>query len=253
MGVKKQMRKSLWIIFTILTLVMLAACGGNDVADDLDDDGELIPLEVDFDLPETADVDEAVELKATVTYGDEQVEDAEYVEFEYWLSGDKDNSVSVDAENNEDGTYTAEVTFEEDGVYEIYAHTQARDLHTMPKKSIAIGDAEIPEDDDQGDHEHVEGFNMHFMEPEDATANEETTLMVHLQMHDEALEDVEVRFEVWKEDSDDHEWVDAEETTAGEYTATHTFEEAATYHIQIHVEDDEDLHEYEEHTFEINE
>ena len=128
------MKNKFGFISLIMTIAILAACGDNS-----NDDEELKMLEVDFELPETAAIDEDVELKATVTYGDEKVTDADQMEFEYWPEEDRDDSTFIDGENNEDGTYTAEVSFEEDGVYEIYAHTTAEALHTMPKKSIEIG------------------------------------------------------------------------------------------------------------------
>lgn len=128
------MKNKFGLISLIMTIAILAACGDNS-----NDSEELKMLEVDFELPETAAIDEDVELKATVTYGDEKVTDADQMEFEYWPEEDRDDSTFIDGENNEDGTYTAEVSFEEDGVYEIYAHTTAEALHTMPKKSIEIG------------------------------------------------------------------------------------------------------------------
>ncbi|HLR03022.1 MAG TPA: FixH family protein [Virgibacillus sp.] len=126
-----------WMIGLISVLALLSACGDDE---DANQSEELKMLDVDFELPEEADVDETVELKATVTYGDEKVDDADEMEFEYWMENDQDNSTFIDGENNGDGTYTAEVTFDEDGVYELYAHTTARTLHTMPKKSITVGD-----------------------------------------------------------------------------------------------------------------
>ncbi|MDS9473054.1 hypothetical protein [Sporosarcina pasteurii] len=61
-----------------------------------------------------------------------------------------------------------------------------------------------------------------------------------------------VRYEIWYEDnSDEHDWVDAKEEKAGEYTALYTFEEAEQYTIIIHVEDEEDLHEHEEHIVDV--
>ena len=126
-----------WMIGLISVLALLSACGDDE---DANQSEKLKMLDVDFELPEEADVDETVELKATVTYGDEKVDDADEMEFEYWMENDQDNSTFIDGENNGDGTYTAEVTFDEDGVYELYAHTTARTLHTMPKKSITVGD-----------------------------------------------------------------------------------------------------------------
>ena len=132
------MKNKIWLITLVFIVTVFAACS-ND-SEEADESEELKMLDVEFELPETADVGEAVELKATVTYGDDDVTDAEQMEFEYWKDGDKDNSTFVDGENNEDGTYTAEVSFEEEGVYEIYAHTTAESLHTMPKKEIEVGD-----------------------------------------------------------------------------------------------------------------
>src|SRR5699024_1143268 len=103
------MKNKLGLIGLIITIAILAACGDNS-----NDDEELEMLEVDFELPETAEVDEDVELKATVTYGDEKVTDADQMEFEYWPEEDRDDSTFIDGENNEDGTYTAEVSFEEE-------------------------------------------------------------------------------------------------------------------------------------------
>lgn len=131
--------KKIWLIISIVIsfTVLLAACGGQDK--DKDADSEEIPmLKVAFQLPDAAKVKEDVPLKAIVTYGDEKVKDADDVTFEYWKKGHKDNSTKVSSKNNKDGTYTAKVAFDEAGTYELYAHTTARDLHTMPKKSIQI-------------------------------------------------------------------------------------------------------------------
>lgn len=146
------MKNKIWLITLVFIVTVFAACS-ND-SEEVDESEELKMLDVDFELPETADVGEAVELKATVTYGDDDVTDAEQMEFEYWKDGDKDNSTFVDGENNEDGTYTAEVSFEEEGVYEIYAHTTAESLHTMPKKEIEVGDvSDDGEVDDENEDE----------------------------------------------------------------------------------------------------
>lgn len=134
------MRNKTIILMLVLLIGSLAACsnGGEDGTEE--DTDELKMLEVEFQLPEKADTGEVVELKAIVTYGDEKVDDADEVEFEYWLKGNEEDTTKVESNNNGDGTYTAEVSFESDGVYEIYAHTTARDLHTMPKKSITVGE-----------------------------------------------------------------------------------------------------------------
>lgn len=154
-------RKSLVMFAAIITAIVLAACGETNEA--LDDDDELDMLDVDFDVPETAEVDETIELEAYVTYGEEAVPDADEVDFEIWEMCDQDNSVHELPTNNDDGTYTLEYTFEDDGIYEVFAHTTAHDMHTMPKKEIKVGeggeyDCEEEEEDmmDHDDHEDHE-------------------------------------------------------------------------------------------------
>ncbi|GGB35240.1 hypothetical protein GCM10011409_10900 [Lentibacillus populi] len=129
------MMKKLVMLVLFISLAVLAACGNDDNASGGD---EIKMLDVVFNVPKTAKVDETVELKANVTYGDEKVKEAEEVVFEYWEKGDEDNSTKVDAKNNGDGTYTAEVAFDHEGIFEMYAHTTAEGLHKMPKKSITV-------------------------------------------------------------------------------------------------------------------
>ncbi|WP_010097390.1 FixH family protein [Ornithinibacillus scapharcae] len=254
------------LLLSLFLLVALAACGNEEDNEKSEKEEELKTLDVVFDVPEKAAVGESVELKATVTYGDEKVVDADEVEFEYWLQGNEDDSITVEANNNEDGTYTAEVSFDADGIYEMYAHTTARELHTMPKKSITIGegvntehDAADHEHESEGhehgseDHEHghhAEGFKMEFIEPASTKVNSDTELSVHLHLDGKPLEGAQVRYEILSDD-ETTEWVSTVEVNPGEYTVNHTFTKAGTYHMTVHVENDEGLHEHEEYELEI--
>lgn len=242
------MKKTLWMILSALLLTVLVACGDEATQD------ELQLLEVDFEVPEAVDVGETVELKAHVTYGDEKVTDADEVVFEVWEKGNRENGDMLDAINHEDGTYTIEVTFDHDGIFEMYAHTTARELHTMPKKEIVVGEG--------GDYDNVdgdlgfqtEGFDLHFMDPEEPKVGEAVDLIVHVLMDEDAFENATVRYEIWNDNmSEDRDWMDADETTAGEYLTTYTFEEAGTYHIHVHVEDDNGLQEHAVYEININE
>lgn len=251
-GRRKILKRSLWLVLVSLVVLVLAACGGEttDNAEKADDEIPQ-PLEVQLEVQETADVDETVPLKATVTLGDEKITDADEVEFEVWEEGKKEDSEMIEAKNNKDGTYEAETSFDHDGVFTVQVHVTARGQHTMPKQNVTVGEGAL-QGHDHEEADHAEGFSMHLMKPENVKSGEETELVVHVEFEDEALEDVRVRYEIWNEEvSEAHDWVDAKESVAGEYVANYTFEEAGTYQVHIHVEDDEDLHEHEEHKIEV--
>ncbi|MFD1848922.1 FixH family protein [Oceanobacillus bengalensis] len=134
------MRIKIGISMFVLLIGLLAACGNGTENGNEQETDELKMLEVEFQVPDKANISETIELKAIVTYGDERVTDADEVEFEYWEKGNEEDSTKIKSNNNGDGTYSADVTFDTEGIYEMYAHTTARDLHTMPKKSITIGE-----------------------------------------------------------------------------------------------------------------
>lgn len=175
------MKRNIWVfLFVIASVMLLAACGGDD--DEENDDDDLKMLDVDFDPPEEVDVDETVEFEATVTYGGDKVTDADEMEFEYWESGDRDNSTFEDGENNGDGTYTLDVSFDDEGVYEVYAHTTAEAMHHMPKRFIAVGDVseeeveeavEDAEEDDDEDDEADDWLDDSETENDDAENSDE--------------------------------------------------------------------------------
>ena len=209
------------------------------------------PLSVDLTVTETVGIDETVDMKAIVTIGDEKIEDAEEVVYEVWEEGKKSESEKIDAVNEGKGIYTAETLFDHDGLFHIQVHVTARAQHTMPVKTVTVGDGGSYEEDSEHDY-HTEGFAMHFMKPADIEAGEETELAVHIELDEEPLGDLNVRYEIWHEGNPDkHDWVDTEEVEAGEYKAAYTFIEAEAYTVVVHVEDDEELHEHEEHTIEV--
>jgi YtkA-like len=132
------MKKRFTLFFLLVILLFVAACSNEPENEEVDAFQNLTVLQVEFIVPESAEAGEKITLEAIVTYGEEQVTDADEVTFEYWEADNRENSIMVDAHNNGDGTYTAEVVFEKNGIYEMYAHTTAKDMHTMPKKTITI-------------------------------------------------------------------------------------------------------------------
>lgn len=246
------MKKRYKLLGLIIGLGMLSACG-KDV-----DDGsavEVLPLEVELTVTEQAEIGDTVKMEALVTYGDEKVSDADKVVYEVWEEGKKDDSVMIDSVNEKDGTYTAETSFDHDGLFHVQVHVDARNLHTMPVKQVTIGQGAHAEGEEQGhehDHGHTDGFALHFVKPENATAGEETELMTHLEIDGQPLVDANVRYEVSSDVlGEKHLWIDAEETAQGEFTAVHPFEQAGVYTVKIHVKNKDGLHEHEEFTVEV--
>ncbi|WP_163536977.1 FixH family protein [Gracilibacillus sp. YIM 98692] len=244
----------------IVFLLFLTACGNN--AQQQDEQEELKELTVNFHVPETAEAGENVTLEAKVTYGEEPVTDAEYVQFEYWHEDDEEHSTTVEAQHQEGGNYTADISFSNSGTYEIYAHTQARQLHTMPKKSIVIeGDEEKSTDEAQHSDEHTEEEDHHHhhdqslsidLEQANGFVKSETAkFTIHLQMDHEPLTDANVRLELFTDESEKHIWIDAEELEDGTYVGSHEFQQVATYTSVIHVTSDNGLHEHKEYDIQV--
>ena len=126
------------------TAVLAVGCGAEDNSVDTQGSGE-IPVEVMVELltPEKLNVGEATTLEVKVTQGGEVVNDADSVDFEVWESGLRDEGTMIDGEFTEDGVYTAEYTFNHDGVYYMYAHTTARGMHVMPKQQFIVGNPDM--------------------------------------------------------------------------------------------------------------
>ena len=131
-----------------LTLAMAAVlavgCGAEDDTVDTLESGE-VPVEVIVEVltPEKLNAGEATTLEVKVTQGDEAVNDADSVDFEVWESGLREEGAMLDGELTEDGVYTAEYTFDHDGVYYMYAHTTARGMHVMPKQQFIVGNPDM--------------------------------------------------------------------------------------------------------------
>lgn len=249
------MKRMYGLFLMAFVLVLMAACTQKEQSTN-DTEEMPLPISVDLTVTEEVDVNGTVEMAAVVTQGDDKVEDANEVVFEVWEEGQKADGMMIEATNEKEGLYTAETSFDHDGLFHIQVHVTARGMHSMPVKEVTVGDGGHYEEHAEESHEHghADGFSMHFIQPENIAGNEATNLVVHLELDEKPLEQARVRYEIWSEtDADQRAWVEAEETKAGEYAASHTFTEPGTFQIQIHVEDEHDLHEHETHTIEVNE
>lgn len=157
-----------FIVAIVTTAALLVGCQEEEIEVDTLDNG-VMPQEVMVDMltAETQQVG-SVTLEAKVTQGEEAVDDAT-MQFEVWESGLRDAGVMIEASLTENGVYTAEHTFDHDGVYYMYAHTNARGLHVMPKQEIVVGNPDRSQvlSDDSSDsmedvpHEDAEAEQSH--------------------------------------------------------------------------------------------
>lgn len=134
------MRK--WMFSLVAVPALLFGCNEEPEVDTMD--SGVMPQEVNVEIqtPETLNANESIDLVAKVTQGGESVDDGS-VEFEVWESGLRDQGHMIDSKLDKDGVYKAQFTFEHDGVYYMFAHTNARGLHVMPKKKIVVGNPDM--------------------------------------------------------------------------------------------------------------
>ncbi|QED49253.1 FixH family protein [Cytobacillus dafuensis] len=241
-----------WMTVLLMSSVLLAGCGntGQEKNNGDQNDAELPAIiEAVIDIPEKAEVGKETELAVTVKQGKELVEDASEVKFEVWKEGQKDSSEKIEAKHSEKGKYIAKHTFSEDGVYNVQSHVTARNMHTMPTKTIQVGNVEAAqhEHNEQGDeHGQYHGdVSIHLQKPEQVKASQQIPLAVHLQKDNKPLTKANVRLEIFQKDSNPA-WVDMTEGENGEYTTDYQFPASGNYTVRIHVENDEGLHEHTE-------
>ncbi|MFL0504275.1 FixH family protein [Ureibacillus sp. 179-F W5.1 NHS] len=135
-----------WFASFVAITALLVGCSSNDKEVDTNEgpiDAASLEVVVDILTPEKVAVNEPVELAAHVSQNGEDINDAESVEFEVWESGYRDEGQMMDGKLEADGVYKAEITFDHDGVYYMYAHTTARGLHVMPKQQIIVGNPDM--------------------------------------------------------------------------------------------------------------
>lgn len=126
-----------WIVAFVAVPALLVGCGEKEES--------ITPAQEEFQLPNVdiltpkeVSVNEKIELAAHVTQGLENVDDAD-VQFEVWESGKRDESQMLAGVLDQGGVYKADVIFDHDGVYFMYAHTTANAVHVMPKQQIIAG------------------------------------------------------------------------------------------------------------------
>ncbi|RDU38871.1 hypothetical protein DRW41_04755 [Neobacillus piezotolerans] len=247
------------LLFLLIGLFALALAGCSGEKDNSESSGDDLPkmVEVSIVVPEKIDPNVETEIKAHVTQDGKNVEDANEVKFEIFKNGDKEHEM-IEAKHASDGIYSIKKTFAEEGNYVVISHVTARDMHNMPKKEFVVGtpvedndDAGHESGDDHGSaegHEHGHSSVAIDFPATSATAGQETLLTAAVKHDDKPLTGAQVRFEVWKDGAEKHEFLPAKETVGGTYELKHAFPTAGAWTVNVHVEKGNDLHEHQEKT-----
>ncbi|MFC7063901.1 FixH family protein [Halobacillus seohaensis] len=247
-------------ILSILFIIILSACGTSETDDNStpSDEVEVIQpnVEVNFEN-EPLPIGEETPIQAIVTGNEEPITDADYVEFEIWSEAEgEEQSETLEAKHTEEGVYEIMYTFKASGTYQVIAHTQARNVHTMPQTEVQVG----PKDEDEDQHEHGENstdsdsgeFTVHMVTNKDFVATEESKLTTHIEQKKAPFENAEVKFEISSDQLDKHEFIEASEEQAGQYSTTFEFPSPGKYMVNVHYEKpDEDIHGHKEQPVEV--
>ncbi|MEC3883831.1 FixH family protein [Halobacillus sp. HZG1] len=244
------------VLLSIIFLLVISACSSNNneqdstAAEENNKVAEIPEVQVNFEH-EPLPANDDTTIQAIVTQGGEPVPDAEYVEFEIWYSEEgQDSSDTIKAKHTEDGVYTINYSFDKEGTYQVIAHTQVGDLHTMPQNEVAVGQQAEASGHDHGDSSGK--FMVHLMTEQTFRAGETSTLTAHINHMEEPFSEALVRYEISSDLMEKHTYIDAEEEEPGEYTANYTFPETGSYTINIHYEKPaEEIHGHQKEMLEV--
>lgn len=153
------MKRLLVTLMAVLLGLLTTACAQQEV----EEEPQFLEVELTAN-PEKAQLNEEVTFEAKVSYGTEEVKDADEVKFEIWRSQAEEHEKIV-VEHDENGIYRLKKSFGEEGTYYIIAHVTARSMHNMPKIEFVIGSPSEPEE--SGDSSEMD------MDEHDTEAEEE--------------------------------------------------------------------------------
>ncbi|RSD26234.1 FixH family protein [Mesobacillus subterraneus] len=152
------MKKLLLLLMIMIAGTVLVACSQPE----LDEEPQFLEVELAAN-PEKADVNEEITFEAKITYGTEEVEDADEVKFEIWRAHDEEHE-KILVEHSENGLYVLKKSFDREGTYYIISHVTARSMHNMPKIEFVVG---APSEQEEGAASDLEDMEHKEEESED--------------------------------------------------------------------------------------
>ncbi len=234
---------------TLVLSVIVSACSAQENHDNHSMSDDVVPemVVVELTVPRTAATGAKVEFIAKVMQGEEIVEDANEVKFEI-INKATGGKESVAATLNKDKNYVTTYHFEKAGVYDITSHVTARNMHTMPTKTIEVTGEKVVTSHSEENVQHDPGATIEF-EDGTTTVGEAVKLTANISISESPLEGARVQYEIVRSDADYHHWVEASENESGKYQVEFTFTESGTYVVQVHVTKGEKIHDHVEKTY----
>ncbi|GAE33819.1 FixH family protein [Halalkalibacter akibai] len=229
----------------------ITACGNEpEIHIEESENGVIAPIDVELNLPETAEVGETVTFVSVVTQADEQVDDANEVVYEIWLEGQKELSELIEIENQDGNSYYLDYTFSKEGLYHVQSHVTARGLHRMPTGQVLVGtDAEASHkheeehNDTEHEHDHVHDHQHQHANVHIDSKLESNRLIMEIEVDGEPFTGGRVTLEMRNTTEENVHWLDMEEIGNGSYELSTITEYNGTYSTIVHIEDEE-IHEH---------
>ncbi|MBK3497366.1 FixH family protein [Viridibacillus sp. YIM B01967] len=252
------MRKITLTALALISSLALVACNDNEGKDTdkaVKPEPKVEALKAELTVPKTAEVGDKVEFQVKVTQGEKIITDASEVMFEV-ENDDTNTDKMLETKINKDNVYVAEMTIKEAGEYEITAHVTNGEEHEMvdANMNVAGSTAKTEKHDDSEEaheHKHAHGDTSVTFSQTTAKKGESTKFGVTIQHDGAALSDAKVRFQIVNEGTGEAGWLTLKEKTDGTYEENHTFNDAGTYKVTLHVEKGKELHYHEEKTFTV--
>lgn len=135
------MKRLLVVLLAAWIGLIMTGCSQQEV----EEEPQFLEVELTAN-PEKAELNEEITFEAKITYGTEEVEDADEVKFEIWRSQAEEHEKIV-VEHDQNGIYRLNKSFEEEGTYYIISHVTARRMHNMPKIEFIVGSPSEPEEE----------------------------------------------------------------------------------------------------------
>lgn len=138
---------------------------------------------------------------------------------------------------------------------ENHDHNNDHDNHNEDEDHEDHHENHSSNDHEEHSHDHGalhEDMTLAWNTPETAADLEEVTVSIDVLWEEEAWENGDVRLEVWQHGDETRTWLEAEETAPGTYEKNFAPEETGSYHIMVHLEDEE-VHEHVQYELTVEE